>query len=630
MAKTEQEEGAKKPPATRLSAEVRRLANEVQKMRLETHRKITNEEFYTDLVDKGDFNERVSKLHDHLCIAIMGDHLQLAEAEKWECLQQFMNYVKNADNSALNVSHEGSDMENDWIDVQQGNDEDGVRTHYSIGQQTYWAMPLFGKYTDWALENMQSTTNWEQALREYHDGISSSIQTDKENDKLKEQIQELTARLAETEIQANLASDFEKRVKQLENEIEGNLAAIAEVKKAAASAQAELRDELKKATADAALNWSNAARIALVREMGEALTDQLKKKEIEQKEVDKWADQTNQATQWANYRENLKKGMKQMAEQTAQAKAVSELRQEVKEQKIEDTRRPAERMDTREPSPRLEVKKFGDAHWIDNLAAITDPTNLLKVSLRDYLRHQEGADLYKLLTTFEQPTKATVQTWAKWWITLNQAEIQQIKFLAQLFMTNYQHLWANIVLLNPTLLTMEAFLHHFNLMLNLTTRMKMKLPWVVTLRAVRDSCYTVKTVGQLRAQMLKLKPWAFDEEKGACQQKLWEITYTQTQLLDMASEKLVRSQSAAEVVSRHCPKGLDEKDYFDYFNDDTAEDLTMRTAGRGTTIPTPSPRAPPPPPPSRPLKRPKEEPKAEGFEQLRGQMLRQMTNKKRK
>lgn len=289
--------------------------------------------------------------------------------------------------------------------------------------------------------------------------------------------------------------------------------------------------------------------IELIEEMGNDLDKKLKNKDISSKEHDEWAGLTRKATSWAQLKSNMIKTMKQLEIQTESQRKISA---------------------TAPQSPRrVEVTSFGDKFWHDNVEIMTNPYAEKKVAFRDYIRTHEGMPLYQLLTTFQQPTKEAQHTWTNWWLTITQNEVQRIKGWSRLFLSTYDALWADALLINPTSKTTEGYTLRINSLINMANEMKMRFAWVEQFRQVKNVIGKSKTVGQLKRHFDKLKPWAFKPDRQHdLSHKMLEINFNENQLKAMDKEVPVHCLTESDVVVRHCPIGFVNEEFFELFDAD--------------------------------------------------------------
>ena len=226
---------------------------------------------------------------------------------------------------------------------------------------------------------------------------------------------------------------------------------------------------------------------------------------------------------------------------------------------------PAEEKADRTNTPPAGAPAADRKSFIDKIVRIHSSQD--KVQLIEYLDSDEGKSLFKLLSTFDTPSKAAIGNWQTWWKKFTKNEIPRIRHLADWFNSIYADIWSNKLMINITGTTVEEYLLKFNLMRNILAELKLDgktgwQGWVTDFRVICDKLPQVNTCQELRHQIEKVLPAPLqDFEKS-----IWELGYTKATFDGFDKTQLARCLSDSDVVLRHAPKGVDEKVFFENFD----------------------------------------------------------------
>ena len=162
----------------------------------------------------------------------------------------------------------------------------------------------------------------------------------------------------------------------------------------------------------------------------------------------------------------------------------------------------------------------------------------------------------------EQPTKRNINGWTNWWARIRPKMVPKIKTLATWILHIMNECWASILLINPTMITLEALTLKINLLANLCRQLDLTMEWATELHVIQSKLLKVKDIASLRKICNRILPWAYKPNND----QVWKYSFRHDQLAEMDKSHLDWAMGDSEVGQRYVPNGMNPEQYHEVFD----------------------------------------------------------------
>ena len=272
-----------------------------------------------------------------------------------------------------------------------------------------------------------------------------------------------------------------------------------------------------------------------IRKLGAGWVEELKEGRLEQLEFNNWKDKVLKAVKWTDCRSN-----------TGAA--------------LDKVRQPCTSHDCK-PSLTL-----------GQIAQITNP-NGDKPSLDDYGATPIGKNILEMLMLHEPTTPENIQVWQNWWTEIKWCDAPRVANLAGWYVAHHKDFWANNLVVNPSLLSLEKIALRLTTLINLANQMHFRnTAWQVKYtralaRLTKGDCGSVSSV---RAALQGLVPNIRnpDDQELPISMRPFNINFD-TAATKQMDDQLMRKGIGPTLNYRTVPIGIQASKYWEAFDNES-------------------------------------------------------------